>query len=92
MLRVGEKDGIIIGLPKDAPIQDPLPEFDLRKLADKPQGAETKKPGEKASTKALPNTGTNSDVDGQMGLFGVYGLLTSLGLVGIVSRRRRQVK
>ena len=90
MLKVAEKDGMIIGLPKNAPIQDPLPEFDLRKLADKPQGAETKKPGEKASTKALPNTGTNSGVDGQTTLFGVYGLLASIGLAGIVTRRRRQ--
>ena len=90
MLKVAEKDGMIIGLPKNAPIQDPLPEFDLRKLADKPQGAETKKTGEKASTKVLPNTGTNSGVDGQTTLFGVYGLLASLGLAGIVTRRRRQ--
>ena len=92
MLRVGEKDGIIIGLPKNAPVQDQLPEFDLRKLADKPQGVETKKPGEKASTKVLPNTGTNSGVDGQATLFGVYGLLASLGLAGIATRRRRQGK
>ena len=92
MLKVAEKDGMIIGLPKNAPIQDPLPEFDLRKLADKPQGAETKKPGEKASTKVLPNTGTNSGVDEQATLFGVYGLLASLGLAGIVTRRRRQGK
>lgn len=90
MLKVAEKDGMIIGLPKNAPIQDPLPEFDLRKLADKPQGAEANKPGEKASTKALPNTGTNSGVDEQATLFGVYGLLASLGLAGIVTRRRRQ--
>ena len=90
MLKVAEKDGMIIGLPKNAPIQDPLPEFDLRKLADKPQGAEANKPGEKASTKVLPNTGTNSGVDGQTTLFGVYGLLASLGLAGIVTRRRRQ--
>ena len=90
MLRIGEKDGMIIGLPKNAPVRDQLPEFDLRKLADKPQGAETKKPGEKASTKVLPNTGTNSGVDGQTTLFGVYGLLASLGLAGIVTRRRRQ--
>ena len=90
MLKVAEKDGMIIGLPKNAPIQDPLPEFDLRKLADKPQGAEAKKPGEKASTKVLPNTGTNSGVDEQATLFGVYGLLASLGLAGIVTRRRRQ--
>lgn len=90
MLKVAEKDGMIIGVPKNAPIQDPLPEFDLRKLADKPQGAETKKPGEKASTKVLPNTGTNSGVDEQATLFGVYGLLASLGLAGIVTRRRRQ--
>lgn len=92
MLRIGEKDGIIIGLPKNALVQDQLPEFDLRKLADKPQGAETKKPGEKASTKVLPNTGTNSGVDGQATLFGVYGLLASLGLAGIATRRRRQGK
>lgn len=90
MLKVAEKDGMIIGVPKNAPIQDPLPEFDLRKLADKPQGAEANKPGEKASTKVLPNTGTNSGVDGQTTLFGVYGLLASLGLAGIVTRRRRQ--
>lgn len=90
MLKVAEKDGMIIGLPKNAPVQDPLPEFDLRKLADKPQGAEANKPVEKASTKALPNTGTNSGVDGQTTLFGVYGLLASLGLAGIVTRRRRQ--
>ncbi|ORO43009.1 exosortase [Streptococcus oralis subsp. tigurinus] len=92
MLKVAEKDGMIIGLPKNAPIQAPLPEFDLRKLADKPQGAEANKPGEKASTKALPNTGTNSGVDGQTTLFGVYGLLASLGLAGIATRRRRQGK
>lgn len=90
MLRIGEKDGIIIGLPKNAPIQDQLPEFDLRKLADKPQGAKANKLGKKASTKALPNTGTNSGVDGQTTLFGVYGLLASLGLAGIATRRRRQ--
>ena len=90
MLKVAEKDGMIIGLPKNAPIQDPLPEFDLRKLADKPQGSEANKPGEKASTKVLPNTGTNSGVDEQTTLFGVYGLLASLGLAGIVTRRRRQ--
>ena len=90
MLRIGEKDGIIIGLPKNAPIQDQLPEFDLRKLADKPQGAKANKLGKKASTKALPNTGTNSGVDEQATLFGVYGLLASLGLAGIVTRRRRQ--
>ena len=92
MLKLVEKDGMIIGLPKNAPIQDPLPEFDLRKLADKPQGAEANKPVEKASTKALPNTGTNSGVDGQTTLFGVYGLLASLGLAGIATRRRRQGK
>lgn len=92
MLKVAEKDGMIIGLPKNAPVQDPLPEFDLRKLADKPQGAEANKPREKASTKALPNTGTNSGVDGQTTLFGVYGLLASLGLAGIATRRRRQGK
>lgn len=92
MLKVAEKDGMIIGLPKNAPIQDPLPEFDLRKLADKPQGAEANKPVEKASTKVLPNTGTNSGVDGQTTLFGVYGLLASLGLAGIATRRRRQGK
>ena len=92
MLRIGEKDGIIIGLPKNAPIQDQLPEFDLRKLADKPQGAKANKLGKKASTKVLPNTGTNSGVDEQTTLFGVYGLLASLGLTGIVTRRRRQGK
>ena len=92
MLKLVEKDGMIIGLPKNAPVQDPLPEFDLRKLADKPQGAEANKPVEKASTKALPNTGTNSGVDGQTTLFGVYGLLASLGLAGIATRRRRQGK
>ena len=92
MLRIGEKDGIIIGLPKNAPIQDQLPEFDLHKLADKPQGAKANKLGKTASTKALPNTGTNSGVDEQTTLFGVYGLLASLGLAGIVTRRRRQGK
>ena len=92
MLKLAEKDGMIIGLPKNTPVQDQLPEFDLRKLADKPQGAEANKPVEKASTKALPNTGTNSGVDGQTTLFGVYGLLASLGLAGIVTRRRRQGK
>ena len=93
MLRIGEKDGIIIGLPKNAPVQDQLPEFDLRTLgqpADKPQGDKANKVDEKASTKVLPNTGTNSGVDEQTTLFGVYGLLASLGLAGIVTRRRRQ--
>ena len=95
MLKVAEKDGMIIGLPKNAPIQDPLPEFDLRTLgqpADKPQGDKANKVDEKASTKVLPNTGTNSGVDEQTTLFGVYGLLASLGLTGIVTRRRRQGK
>jgi len=95
MLRIGEKDGIIIGLPKNAPIQDPLPEFDLRTLAqpaDKPQSVKANKLADKSSTKALPNTGTNSSLDGQTTLFGVYGLLASLGLAGIVTRRRRQGK
>jgi len=95
MLRVGEKDGIIIGLPKNAPIQDPLPEFDLRTLAqpaDKPQSVKANKLADKSSTKALPNTGTNSSLDGQTTLFGVYGLLASLGLAGIATRRRRQGK
>ena len=93
MLKVAEKDGMIIGLPKNAPIQDPLPEFDLRTLgqpADKPQGDKANKVDEKASTKVLPNTGTNSGVDEQTTLVGVYGLLASLGLAGIVTRRRRQ--
>lgn len=93
MLRIGEKDGIIIGLPKNAPVQDQLPEFDLRTLgqpADKPQGDKANKLDEKASTKVLPNTGTNSGVDEQTTLFGLYGLLASLGLAGIVTRRRRQ--
>lgn len=92
MLRIGEKDGIIIGLPKNAPVQDQLPEFDLRTLgqpADNPQGDKANKLDEKASTKVLPNTGTNSGVDEQTTLFGVYGLLASLGLAGIVTRRRR---
>ena len=93
MLRIGEKDGIIIGLPKNAPIQDQLPEFDLRTLAqpaDKPQSVKANKLADKSSTKALPNTGTNSSLDEQATLFGVYGLLASLGLAGIVTRRRRQ--
>lgn len=95
MLRIGEKDGIIIGLPKNAPIQDQLPEFDLRTLAqpaDKPQSVKANKLADKSSTKALPNTGTNSSLDEQATLFGVYGLLASLGLAGIVTRRRRQGK
>ena len=95
MLKVAEKDGMIIGLPKNAPIQDPLPEFDLRKLAqpsDKPQSVKANKLADKSSTKALPNTGTNSSLDGQTTLFGVYGLLASLGLAGIATRRRRQGK
>ncbi len=91
-LKVFEKNGILVGLPKDSPVQEQLPEFDLRKLADKPQGAEANKPVEKASTKALPNTGTNSRVERQMALYGGYGLLVSLGLAGIATRRRRQGK
>lgn len=94
-LKVFEKNGILVGLPKDSPVQEQLPEFDIRKLgqpAAKPQGVKANKLGKKASTKVLPNTGTNSDVDGQTTLFGVYGLLASLGLAGIVTRRRRQGK
>ncbi len=92
-LKVFEKNGILVGLPKDSPVQEQLPEFDIRKLgqpAAKPQGVKANKLGKKASTKVLPNTGTNSGVDEQTTLFGVYGLLASLGLAGIVTRRRRQ--
>ena len=92
-LRVFEKNGVLVGLPKDSPVQEQLPEFDIRKLgqpAAKPQGVKANKLGKKASTKVLPNTGTNSGVDEQTTLFGVYGLLASLGLAGIVTRRRRQ--
>ena len=70
-------------------IQDQLPEFDLRKLADKPQGAKLINLA-KASTKALPNTGTNSGVDEQTTLFEFTVYFASLGLAGIVTRRRRQ--
>ena len=37
MLRVGEKRRNYYRSTKNAPVQDQLPEFDLRKLADKPQ-------------------------------------------------------
>ena len=93
MLKVFEKNGVLVGLPKDSPIQEQLPEFDIRKLgqpAAKPQNPVAKQTGQKTVGKGLPNTGTNSGVDEQTTLFGVYGLLASLGLAGIVTRRRRQ--
>lgn len=92
-LRVFEKNGVLVGLPKDSPVQEQLPEFDIRKLgqpAAKPQNPVAKQTGQKTVGKGLPNTGTNSGVDEQTTLFGVYGLLASLGLAGIVTRRRRQ--
>ena len=95
MLKVAEKDGMIIGLPKNTPVQENLPEFDLRTLAkpaDKPQSPVAEKTGQKPAGKELPNTGTNSRVERQMALYGGYGLLVSLGLAGIVTRRRRQGK
>ena len=95
MLKLAEKDGMIIGLPKNTPVQDQLPEFDLRTLAkpaDKPQNPVAEKTGQKPAGKELPNTGTNSRVERQLALYGGYGLLASLGLAGIVTRRRRQGK
>ena len=95
MLKLAEKDGMIIGLPKNTPVQENLPEFDLRTLAkpaDKPQSPVAEKTGQKPAGKELPNTGTNSRVERQMALYGGYGLLVSLGLAGIVTRRRRQGK
>ena len=95
MLKVAEKDGMIIGLPKNAPIQDPLPELDIRTLEQavaKPQSPVAEKTGQKPAGKELPNTGTNSRVERQMALYGGYGLLASLGLAGMITRRRRQGK
>lgn len=95
MLKVFEKNGVLVGLPKDSPIQEQLPEFDIRTLEQataKPQNPVAKQTGQKTAGKGLPNTGTNSSLDGQATLFGVYGLLASLGLAGIVTRRRRQGK
>lgn len=95
MLKLAEKDGMIIGLPKNTPVQENLPEFDLRTLAkpaDKPQSPVAEKTGQKPAGKELPNTGTNSRVERQMALYGGYGLLVSLGLAGIATRRRRQGK
>ena len=95
MLKVFEKNGVLIGLPKDSPVQENLPELDIRTLDQavaKPQNPVAEKTGQKPAGKELPNTGTNSGVDEQTTLFGVYGLLASLGLTGIVTRRRRQGK
>ena len=95
MLKLAEKDGMIIGLPKNTPVQENLPEFDLRTLAkpaDKPQSPVAEKTGQKPAGKELPNTGTNSRVERQMALYGGYGLLASLGLAGMITRRRRQGK
>ena len=95
MLKLAEKDGMIIGLPKNTPVQENLPELDIRTLEQavaKPQSPVAEKTGQKPAGKELPNTGTNSGVDEQTTLFGVYGLLASLGLAGIVTRRRRQGK
>ena len=95
MLKLAEKDGMIIGLPKNTPVQDQLPEFDIRTLEQavaKPQSPVAKKTGQKPAGKELPNTGTNSRVERQMALYGGYGLLASLGLAGMITRRRRQGK
>ena len=95
MLKVFEKNGVLIGLPKDSPVQESLPELDIRTLEQavaKPQSPVAKKTGQKPAGKELPNTGTNSRVDRQMALYGGYGLLASLGLAGMITRRRRQGK
>ena len=95
MLKLAEKDGMIIGLPKNTPVQDQLPEFDIRTLEQavaKPQSPVAEKTGQKPAGKELPNTGTNSRVERQMALYGGYGLLASLGLAGMITRRRRQGK
>ena len=95
MLKVFEKNGVLIGLPKDSPVQENLPELDIRTLEQavaKPQSPVAKKTGQKPAGKELPNTGTNSRVERQMALYGGYGLLASLGLAGMITRRRRQGK
>ena len=95
MLKVFEKNGVLIGLPKDSPVQENLPELDIRTLEQavaKPQSPVAKKTGQKPAGKELPNTGTNSRVERQLALYGGYGLLASLGLAGMITRRRRQGK
>ena len=95
MLKVFEKNGVLIGLPKDSPVQESLPELDIRTLEQavaKPQSPVAEKTGQKPAGKELPNTGTNSRVERQMALYGGYGLLASLGLAGMITRRRRQGK
>lgn len=95
MLKVFEKNGVLIGLPKDSPVQENLPELDIRTLEQavaKPQSPGAEKTVQKPAGKELPNTGTNSRVERQMALYGGYGLLASLGLAGMITRRRRQGK
>ena len=95
MLKVFEKNGVLIGLPKDSPVQENLPELDIRTLEQavaKPQSPVAEKTVQKPAGKELPNTGTNSRVERQMALYGGYGLLASLGLAGMITRRRRQGK
>ena len=95
MLKVFEKNGVLIGLPKDSPVQESLPELDIRTLEQavaKPQSPGAEKTVQKPAGKELPNTGTNSRVERQMALYGGYGLLASLGLAGMITRRRRQGK
>ena len=95
MLKVFEKNGVLIGLPKDSLVQENLPELDIRTLEQavaKPQSPVAEKTGQKPAGKELPNTGTNSRVERQMALYGGYGLLASLGLAGMITRRRRQGK
>ena len=95
MLKLAEKDGMIIGLPKNTPVQENLPELDIRTLEQavaKPQSPVAEKTGQKPAGKELPNTGTNSRVERQLALYGGYGLLASLGLAGMITRRRRQGK
>ena len=95
MLIVFEKNGVLIGLPKDSPVQENLPELDIRTLEQavaKPQSPVAEKTVQKPAGKELPNTGTNSRVERQMALYGGYGLLASLGLAGMITRRRRQGK
>ena len=95
MLKVFEKNGVLIGLPKDSPVQESLPELDIRTLEQavaKPQSPVAEKTGQKPAGKELPNTGTNSRVERQMALYGGYGLLASIGLAGMITRRRRQGK
>lgn len=87
-------------IPNDAPILEkpelkipekevPTPEVPTPKTpvaeVEKPSQPVAQKPQEKFATKELPNTGTEVS---QSSALGILGLVSSLGLLGFVNKRK----